>query len=100
MQGRGFGPVHSILSRAGLAEAGCFLAGRREKYAYISAPALLALLESNDSIIVCLEGDKEGPFTHDVQRFFLTPFSNITQPPFLSFFTILTFGAILFGRHI
>ena len=62
--------MHSILSRAGLAEAGCFLAGRREKYAYISAPALLALLQSHDSIIVCLEGDKAGPFSNDVRQFF------------------------------
>ena len=65
--------MHSILSRAGLAEAGCFLAGRREKYAYISAPALLALLQSHDSIIVCLEGDKGGTFSHDV-RHILAPF--------------------------
>ena len=57
-QGRGFGPINHILSKAGLAEAGCFLAGRREKYAYISITALLAVLESHDPIIVCLE-DKE-----------------------------------------
>ena len=43
----------------GLTEASCFLAGRRERYAYISVPALLAVLESHDPIIVCLE-DKES----------------------------------------
>jgi hypothetical protein len=47
--------VNYILARAGLDVKSSYLPGKRERYAYISVTALLAVLESQDPIIVCLE---------------------------------------------
>ena len=58
---KGYGAINTILSTSGLEVSSCYLAARGQHYHYISCLALLTLLESKDSPIICLARKEVTP---------------------------------------
>ncbi len=61
---RGFGPVNDILKRNDISLKKAYLPSKSEDFAYMSLTALITVLESQDSLVICLE--KRDKFSDSV----------------------------------